>query len=469
MFGKKDEPKLPDKGAASVIMYDGTNQDLVHKHKIENFNLGSQLIVHEAQEAVFFRDGMALDLFGAGRHTLETQNLPFFNRAFKLPTNAETIFHAEVYFINKAVQMGIKWGTDTKVRFIEPDSGLPIEIGACGQFSLLVNDSRKLLIKLVGTADGMSYKTLSANSNEYGPAVSKFKAMVITKVKSNLARIIKSCNINILEIDEHLEDISGSLRQNINESLEEYGLTMPEFYVETVMTPDDDPNYRRLKQQHADMFLKIRQEEILKAEAEKARERMAVEAETEAQLKVISAQGEAQALRLRAAAEAEEMRMKGFTYREQTAREIGVEAAKNMGGSAGGSAVGDIAGLGIALGAMSGVVDMTKNVMNPMTEAASGAVNTAPSDAWVCSCGAENTTKFCGSCGKPKLQAQNADTWLCSCGTSNTMKFCGNCGKPKPAADNKWICPVCGTENTTKFCCDCGKARPEADEERKGE
>ena len=462
MFGKKDEPKLPDNGAASVIMYDGTSQDLVHKHKIENFNLGTQLIVHEAQEAVFFRDGMALDLFGAGRHTLETQNLPFFNRAFQLPTNAETIFHAEVYFVNKAVQMGIKWGTDSKVRFIEPESGLPIEIGACGQFSLLVNDSRKLLIKLVGTADGMTYKDMSSNTNEYGPAVTKFKAMIITKVKSSLAKIIKSCDINILEIDEHLEEISDSLRTNINGSLEEYGLTMPEFYVETVMTPDDDPNYRRLKQQHADMFLKIRQEEILKAEAEKARERMAVEAETEAQLKVISAQGEAQALRLKAAAEAEEMRMKGFTYREQTAREIGVEAAKNMGGSAGGSAVGDIAGLGIALGAMSGVVDMTKNVMNPMTGAISETINPAPADSWVCSCGTSNTTKFCGGCGKPKPQPANPDSWVCECGTSNITKFCGNCGKPMPADNASWKCPACGTENTTKFCGGCGKAKPES-------
>lgn len=469
MFGKKDEPKLPDNGTASVIMYDGTNQDLVHKHKIENFNLGSQLIVHESQEAVFFRDGMALDLFGAGRHTLETQNLPFFNKAFRLPTNAETIFHAEVYFINKAVQMGIKWGTDTKVRFIEPDSGLPIEIGACGQFNLLVNDSRKLLIKLVGTADGMSYRDLNTKSSEYGPAVTKFKAMIITKVKSNLARIIKSCNINILEIDEHLEEISGSLRMNINKALEEYGLIMPEFYVETVMTPDDDPNYRRLKQQHADMFLKIRQEEILKAEAEKARERMAVEAETEAQLKVISAQGEAQALRLKAEAEAEEMRMKGFTYREQTAREIGVEAAKNMGGSSGGNAVGEIAGLGIALGAMSGVVDMTKNVMNPMTGVISDAVNPAQAESWICSCGTANVTKFCGNCGKPKPQADSPDAWICTCGRSNTTKFCGNCGKPKPSGDTPWVCSVCGTENTTKFCGGCGKAKPEAGVEGKGE
>ena len=37
---------------------------------------GAQLVVHEAQEAVFYRDGRALDVFGPGRHTLTTQNIP---------------------------------------------------------------------------------------------------------------------------------------------------------------------------------------------------------------------------------------------------------------------------------------------------------------------------------------------------------------------------------------------------------
>ena len=64
------------KGLASVIKYEGPNNVLVWKHPIEDFNLGSQLIVHESQEAIFFRDGKALDCFGAGRYTLTTEKLP---------------------------------------------------------------------------------------------------------------------------------------------------------------------------------------------------------------------------------------------------------------------------------------------------------------------------------------------------------------------------------------------------------
>ena len=74
--------------------------------------------------------------------------------------------------------------------------------------------------------------------------------------------------------------------------------------------------------------------------------------------------------------------------------------------------------------------------------------------AWKCECGAENTSKFCQNCGKPK---PDNGKWTCECGTENTGKFCQNCGKPKP--DNgKWTCE-CGTENTGKFCQNCGKPK----------
>lgn len=457
----KDEPKTPDHGLASVIVYEGDNQTLVYKHPIQNFNLGSQLIVHESQEAVFFRDGQALDLFGPGRHTLETQNLPIINKAYKLPTNADTPFHCEVYYINKTVQMGIKWGTDSKVRFIEPESGLPIEIGACGQFNLRVNDARKLLIKLVGTASEFTQADVVDGNFGLKPTIAKFKAMIITKVKSSLARIIKDNGINILEIDEHLDTISGSLCTVLNDNIKEYGLIMPEFFVETIITPDDDPNYRRLKQQRADLYLKVRQEEILKAEAEKARERQAVEAETAAQLKVIGAKGEADALVVKAAAEAEEMRMKGFTYREQTAREVGLGAVQNMGGSGGGS-VGDIAGLGVALGAMGGVMGMTKNAMDPMLNINSP--SGLPAGGWVCSCG--NTVYsggFCNMCGNKR--PDTVGSWDCSCGNKGIIgNFCNVCGAKRPAAQTAWDCS-CGNKGIIgNFCTNCGAKKPDSND-----
>ena len=468
--------KIKKDGLASIIKYEGDNETLVWKHPIEDFNFGSQLIVHESQEAIFFRDGQALDLFGAGRYTLQTQQLPLLEKIYKLPTDTEGTFHSEVYFINLATQMGVKWGTDSKVRLFDPASGLHIEIGASGEFNIRVTDSRKLLLKVVGTTGGLGQEQLLGIGNGKG----FFRSMVMTQVKSYLAQTIKENAINILEIDEHLMALSGALRERINAALDEYGLTMPEFYVSRIVTPDDDPNFRRMKEQYAEQYLLVRQEGIRKAEAEAAADRKAVEAQTAARMKIIGAQGEAEALkiqkqaeaeayRMQAEAEAAERRMKGYTYQQETSRQVGMEAMKNgLGGGANAAgALGDLAGLGVSLGAMGSVIGMTKDALNPMTQDAAqmgAAVGAAVAGGWDCpACGHKNiSTNFCPDCGGRKPEAKTG--WDCAqCGTKNIQsRFCPNCGAKKPEGSNGWICPECGTKDIlSKFCPNCGARKPE--------
>lgn len=440
----------------SVIQYEGKNDTFVWKHPIQDFTMGSQLIVHESQEALFVKNGEALDLFPSGHYLLETQNIPMTSRLFKAPVENGDIFQAEVYFVNQTVQMGIKWGTDSRVRMFDPMSGLYIEIGACGEFNLRVSDSRKLVVKLVGAEQELSRTQLLSTGEQSGNQTGMqgyFRAMIMTYVKSFLAQSIKERAVSILEIDGYLEELSFDLKEKINRALAEYGLKMPEFYITRIMTPDDDPNFRRLKQQYADKYLKIREEEILRSEAEAKAERKAVEAAAEARVNIIRTQGEAEtikikgeaeaaAYRMQAEAEAQEMRMKGYTYAEETARKIGLGAVENgfgmgqsggMGGdgeSGGGSIgtgagmMGDLMNLGIGLNVMSGVMGMTKDAMQPvfdntkqMGNAMSGLMN--PQDAnlqnvntvsggWNCSCGAVGQTgKFCSNCGKKKEDGTN--------------------------------------------------------------
>ena len=423
--------------AISVIKYEGSNEVLAHKHQKEDFTIGSQLIVHESQEALFFKDGKALDLFTAGRHTLVTNNIPLVRDLMRHGTGGENVFHAEVYFINMTTQMGIRWGTDSKVRLFDPASGLHIEIGASGNFNLRVTDSRKLIIKLVGTTEGLIQSEAVGDGLSYSNSM--FKALIINRVKSNLARIIKEQNINILEIDAYLDVLSNALMVDINATLDEYGLTMPEFYVTTVQTPDDDPNFVRLKQQFADKTLKVREEEVKRAEAEAAQGRKIVEAQTAAELKKIYSQGEADALiikakaeadayKMQAEAEASEMKMKGYTYRDETARQVGMEAMQNGitgGGNGGGAAggIGDVASLGVTLGAMGGVINMTRDAMAPIMgesqkvgegfgnvisgengQAAPAAPAAPVEGAWNCAnCGKTGiTSRFCPDCGTPR-------------------------------------------------------------------
>jgi membrane protease subunit (stomatin/prohibitin family) len=435
--------KIRKDGLASIIKYEGDSDTLVWKHPIEDFNYGSQLIVHESQEAIFFKDGQALDLFGAGRYTLETQQLPLLENIYKLPTDTEGTFHSEVYYINLATVMGIKWGTDSKVRMFDPTSGLHIEIGACGEFNIKVVNSRKLLMKLVGTAGSLRQEEILGIGNGKG----YFRAMIMTQVKSYLAQSIKACGINILEIDERLIDLSNELKERLNGYLEDYGLQMPEFFVSRVITPDDDPNFRKMREQYAEQYLLVRQEQIRKSEAEAAAQRKEVEATTAARLQVIGAQGEAESLKVKAQAEAEaykmkaeaeamEMKMKGYTYQQETSRQVGLEAMKNgIGGETGTGAIGDLAGLGIGLGAMSGVIGMTKEAMNPIMSDSNQLgqiVSNNITGTWNCTCGNKGLTgNFCSNCGA-KRPEQTPLTWDCTCGRKGiTGNFCDNCGKKR--------------------------------------
>ena len=481
--------RYASQGLISELKYEGDNNTFIWKHPVEDFNSGTQLIVHESQEAIFFQNGEALDLFGPGRYTLETQNFPVLEKIYKLPTGeGKGKFHCEVYFINMTTIMGIKWGTDTKVRIFDPASGMHVSVGAGGEFNIKVSDSRKLLLKSVGTTNGLIVEQTREGGefdSRSGEFKKYFRSLIVSKVKSYLANVIKDEKINILEIDAQTERMSEALGRKINEGLEEYGLTMPEFYVTRFVTPEDDPDdpshddYMRMKSLGGQFFLNVQEERLKKQTAEAARERMAVEAQTAAQMKIIGAQGNAEALKIQKAAEAEayrmqaeaeaaEMRMKGYSYQQETARQVGVSAMKNgiSGGSGGG--IGDIAGLGIGLGAMSGIMGMTKEAMQPLTQTATQigqSMNNGIAGTWDCACGQTGLTgKFCPECGSLRPVVKPVETWDCACGQKGlTGKFCPECGSPRPVVKEPktWDC-ACGQKGLTgKFCPECGAKRPE--------
>jgi len=232
---------------AEIIKYEGGNSTFIWKHPCEDFNTTTQLIVHESQEAIFFMNGQALDLFGPGRHTLETQNIPILRKFINIPTGGETPFHCEVYFINKTEQMAIKWGTDSKVQYVEPTYKFPLSIGASGEMALSVEDSRKLLVKLVGTERVLDRNQLTTF----------FRAFLMTRVKTYIAQEMKASAINIFEIDESLEVFSKGIQARLLGDFEEYGVTLNRFFVTTIVKPDGDPQYEKFKELHFRQYADI--------------------------------------------------------------------------------------------------------------------------------------------------------------------------------------------------------------------
>ncbi len=327
---------------ADVIKYEGDNSTFVWKHPLEDFNSLTQLIVHESQEAVFFMNGQALDLFGPGRYTLETQNIPKIGKALNRATGDQTPFHCEVYFINKTEQMSLKWGTDSKVQYIEPTYGFPISIGASGEMSLKVDDSRKLLVKIVGTENSLSQQKL----------ISLFRAFLMTRVKTYIAQIIKEKKINIFEIDEKLTEFSQDIHELLIPDFIDYGLNLERFFVTNIVKPDGDRQYEKFKELHFRQYADI-------AEAKLRQQTDLIYAQTEAQKVVIDSQ-----------AQATKRAQEGYTYQQERGFDVAQTAAAN-------EAVGQFTNMGVGLGTMAGVGGAVGGAVN---SAVNSAMNTVENE-----------------------------------------------------------------------------------------
>ena len=382
---------------AQVIKYEGDNNTFVWKHPAEDFNTHSQLIVHESQEAVLFMNGQPLDLFGAGRYTLETQNIPILNKIINIPTGGESAFHCEVYFINKVEQMAISWGTDSKVQYLEPTYGFPIYLGAGGEMSLRVQDSKRLLVRLVGTESDLSRNKLS----------SYFRAFLLARVKTYMAQVLKNEKISIFEIDERLLEFSEELKKRLVGDFVEYGIALEKFFVTRIVKPDGDPQFENFKNLHYRQYADI------------------ADAKIRQQVGVIDQQTESQKVVIEAHARAQRRSIEGYNYQQERGFDIAEKMAANEG-------AGNFSSAGIGLGMTAGIGGAVGNAVG---EAFSGAVNgiyRGDNDQFCEECGAKIIpgAKFCDECGR---QLNNSDNKCASCGFifERPGKFCPKCGNKR--------------------------------------
>lgn len=377
-----------------VIKYEGTNDVFIWKFPGEDFNTLSQLIVHETQEAIFFKDGQALDIFGPGRYTLHTQNIPLIRRLINLPFNGESPFHCEVYYINKAVSMDVMWGTPTPMPIQDAIYKIIIPVRMNGQFGVKVIDGKKLLVSLVGTLSVFDQATLK----------NYFKGILLTNIKDYIAKQFVRNQVSFLEIQSHLKDISAGIQSDLAGEFLRYGIELVNFNVNDIVPPENDPSYIQLKN----------------ALAKKA-----------------------------------EMSVMGYDYQQERTFNILDKAASNEGGAAGLMNAGMGLGMGLNIGGVVGGVmgNAAANVVNTNVQSPS-----VKNKIKCHKCGeiVPEGARFCLNCGE-KIEAYKADGDMVNCPKCGASvpkgKFCLECGYK--FVDK---CSNCGADliSGAKFCLECG-------------
>jgi membrane protease subunit (stomatin/prohibitin family) len=294
--------------------------------------------------------------------------------------------------------MSIKWGTDSKVQYVEPTYGFPISIGASGEMSLRADNARKLLLKLVGTENFLGQQKL----------VSFFRAVLMTRVKTYIAQVMKSNAINIFEIDENLAFFSDAIKRLLVDDFAEYGVSLEQFFVTTIAKPDGDRQYEKFKELHFRQYADV------------------AEAKLRQQVSVINAQTEAQKVVIDSQAQATKRTQEGYTYAQERGFDVAEKIAQN-------EAVGQMTNLGVGLGTMAGVGGVVGGVVGTAVgDALNGAapVATNTSEVVFCdNCGARLTSDaaFCDECGTAVAKASRV---CASCGYKfeRLGKFCPKCG-----------------------------------------
>lgn len=225
-----------------VLKYDGPNNTLVWKwrpkvgsKRDEELRLGTHLVVNQSQQAVFIKGGQLLDIFEPGTHTLSTQNLPILSGIIGLAFGGQSPFKAEIYFINKAVAMDTKFGL-IPFNMLEPNFRVPIPITSRGSFAVKIFDTKTFLNQIIGTVPDFEANKLTQF----------FRGIITENVKTAITRISKEQNINPLELETIVSEVSGAVKGIISEALIKYGLLLEIFNIEAIPVVDEDPRVKKI-------------------------------------------------------------------------------------------------------------------------------------------------------------------------------------------------------------------------------
>jgi membrane protease subunit (stomatin/prohibitin family) len=189
-----------------------------------DIRLGSQLIVRETQQAVFFRDGQALDVFGPGRHTLTTANIPLLAGLIGLVTSGRTPFPAEVYFVNMREFIDQKWGTPQPVALRDKDLGM-VRLRALGTYSIQVAEPQRFVAQIMGTQG--FYQTSQIENY--------LRGIIVARVTD----LLGETQVALFDIPSMYDELSAGVRARCQEDFDALGIALKALYLQSV-TPTEE-------------------------------------------------------------------------------------------------------------------------------------------------------------------------------------------------------------------------------------
>ncbi len=214
-----------------VVEYPKEMKDeIVHRFPetgVADLRIGSQVIVREAQKVVFMRDGRALDVFGPGRHTITTANIPLLVDLVGKAFGDRTPFTAEVFYVSMREFADRKWGTPQPIIVRNPGVGLGVALlQGFGTYSFQVSDPQQFVNQIVG-AQGY-YRTSDIEN--------RLRTMLLSKLQDLLGET--TAKSNVLELIGLTDELSAGVRAKTQDDFLAIGLQLKSFYIGNLKPSD---------------------------------------------------------------------------------------------------------------------------------------------------------------------------------------------------------------------------------------
>lgn len=207
-----------------IAWTDDTRDTLVWRFEREGHEIkyGAKLTVREGQAAVFIHEGQLADVFTPGLYILETNNMPIMTSLQHWDHGFKSPFKSEVYFVSTNRFTDLKWGTKNPVMLRDPEFG-PTRIRAFGTYTIKVTDPARFMTEIVGT-DG-----------EF--TTDEITLQIRNIIVQESSRVMAASGIPVLDMAANTADMGKLIAGTVSGVLKDYGLIMPEFYIENISLP----------------------------------------------------------------------------------------------------------------------------------------------------------------------------------------------------------------------------------------
>ncbi len=210
-----------------IQFFDETGKTMVHREPQDGsaaFRMGTQLIVQDSQAAIFYRDGKALDVFQAGRHTLTTENIPLLTKLISLPFGGTSPFQAQVYFISLKKFIDLRWGTKSPINFRDSELSF-VQLRASGKFSIRIIDPRLFMMEIVSTQGLFTTNEIE----DY------LRDGIVSRLNTVLGRNLKT----VFDLGQFYPQIESGVKSEVTDFFNSMGIELTDLIISGIVPPEE--------------------------------------------------------------------------------------------------------------------------------------------------------------------------------------------------------------------------------------